>query len=172
MNSLWFKIVLIISLGLNCMIAGACVYRFMWGSPLHRFFGESPSACRAPFLKALPPKNIAAHEQLREKMMAGRRKIGETKSNLMEVLAAPVPDRKRIDEQLAAINKQQADMERMAVEQMLVDIQSLPAEKRDAFIKEVQQSMYCRNAEGAGAGRGMEGHGGWRGRHGPKDFQP
>ena len=170
MNSLWLKIVLIISLGLNCMIAGACVYRFTWGSPLHRFFGGSPSACKAPFLKSLPSKNIAAHEQLREKMMAGRQKISETKNSLMELLAATAPERKLIDERLAAINKLQADMERMAVEQMFEDIQSLPPEKRGAFIAEVQQSMYCRRGDGPGMGRGREGRGG--GWHRPKDFQP
>jgi hypothetical protein len=169
MNSSWFKILLIISLGLNCMIAGAFVYRFVWGRPLQQFFG-GPPACPAPFFSALPPKNIAAHEQLREKMMAGRRKIGETKNSLMEVMAAPNPDRRRIDEQLDAINKQQADMERMAVEQMLEDIQSLPAEKRAAFIEDIQQSMYCRRGDGPGMGWVREGRGG--GRHRPRDFQP
>jgi hypothetical protein len=168
MNSSWIKAVLVISLGLNCMIAGAFVYRLVWGRPLHQFFG-GPPACRAPFFSALPPRNIAAHEQLREKMMAGRRQLAATKNRLMEVLAAPDPDRQRIDEQLDAINKQQAAMERMAVEQMLQDIQSLPVEKRAAFIEDIQQSM-CRKADGPGMGMGREGRGG--GRHRPKYFEP
>jgi hypothetical protein len=169
MTSSWLKIVLIISLGLNCMIGGALAYRFVWGRPLGQFFGCPPPWHRNPLFSSLPPESRTAHEQLREKMMAGRRYIAETRDSLMEALSVPDPDRKRIDEQLDAINKQQAAMERMAVEQMLLDIQSLPPEKRAAFIQDIRQSRYCRWPDGPGMGRGWEGRGG---RHGPKHFEP
>ena len=165
MNSSWWKTLIIVSLGLNCMIAGAIAYRFLCGRPLDQFFGVPPHG-RPSFMSALPPENLAAHAQLREKMNSGRLKIHDARSELMKQLAASAPDRQRIGEQLAAINKMQADMERMAVEQMLQDVQSLPPEKRQAFLDDLERGFFFRMGDGPGMGW----HG--RGRHLLQDFSP
>lgn len=163
MNTSWMKTVLIISLGLNCMLGGAFVYRFVWGRPLAHLFGDSRSGRIGEFFRSLPPESRAAHKQLRQDMRAERRQTAKIRSGLMDLLAAPEPDRRRIDEQLDLINKRHAHMERMAVEQMLRDIQALPPEKRAAFIEAMRQSRYFRM--GRGPGRGVHGKGRGRGRH-------
>jgi Spy/CpxP family protein refolding chaperone len=117
-------------------------------------------------LNALPPENQAAHAAMREKMKDGRLKINDARSELVQLMAAPVPDRQRIGEQLAAINTMQADMEKMIVDQMLQDVQSLPPEKRQAFLADIERGFLCRRGDGPGMGMGHEG----RGRYRPKDF--
>ena len=169
MNSPWIKATLIISLGLNSMIAGAFLYRVAGGRPLPYFFGGSPPAWRNPLLQDLPPGAVAAHERLRDMMRSRRQHVSALKRDLVTSLAAPEPDRARIDDQLAAINKEQAAMERMTVEQMLQDIQSLPAEKRSAFVESLQRRMHCGKGCGPGIGGGPEGHGGWKARRGPQE---
>ena len=164
MNSTWVKIVLIVSLGLNCMVAGALGFSYFRNMPLGRFFDHRPAAGRPGFFNMLPPKNLAAHQQLRDKMAVMRRDIGAAKDSLLDQLAAPEPDRGRIEAQLGAINALQADMERTTMEQMLQDIQSLPPDKRAEFIRDIRQNMYYR---GHGMGRGGRG-----GRHGQSHFPP
>jgi hypothetical protein len=168
MNSSWWKALIIVSLGLNCLIAGVLAYHFMWGRPFDRLFGGPPS--KPPFLKNLPPENLASHALLREKMDAGRMKIHDARAELMKQLAASAPDRQLISEQLAAINKMQADMERMAVDQMLQDVQVLPPEKRQAFLDDIERGFFFRRGDGPGPGMGMGRPG--RGRHRAKDFPP
>ncbi|MBN2107517.1 MAG: periplasmic heavy metal sensor [Deltaproteobacteria bacterium] len=166
MTSAWWKALIIISLGFNCIIAGAIAYRFLWGRPLDQFFGGPPKG-RPSFMNALPPENLAAHELMKEKMRAGRLKINDARSELLQLLAAPAPDRRRISEQITAINALQADMEKMAVEQMLQDVQSLPPDKRQAFLADLERGFFCRRGDGPGMGR--EG----RGRHRQKKiFHP
>lgn len=168
MNSSWWKALIIISLGLNCLIAGAIAYRLLWGrTPEHFFGGPAPSPA---FMKNLPRENRAAHALLREKMDAGRMKINEARSELMKELAASAPDRQSISQQLAAINKMQADMEQMAVYQMLQDVQALPPDKRKAFLADIERGFFCRR--GDPPGMGMYRPGGGRGRHRPEDFPP
>ncbi len=147
------------------MIAGAIAYRFLWGRPLDQFFGGPPHG-RPSFMNALPPENLAAHDRMKDKMRAGRLKINDARSELLQLLAAPAPDRRRIGEQITVINAMQADMEKMVVEQMLQDVQSLPPEKRQAFLADLERGFFCRRGDGPGMGSGREG----RGRHRSKDF--
>ncbi len=165
MNSSWWKALIIISLGLNCMIGGAIAYRFLGGRPLGHFF-SGPNAGMPPFMSALPPENQAAHALMREKMRAVRLKINDARSELMQLLAAPAPGRQRISDQLAAINAMQADMEKMVVDQMLQDVQALPPEKRQDFFADIERGFFCRRGDGPGMGMDRPG----RGRHRTKDF--
>ncbi len=167
MNSSWWKALIIISFGLNCIIAGAISYRFLWGRPFDQFFGRPPHG-RPSFMNALPPENLAAHDRMKEKMRDGRLKINDARSELMQLLSAPAPERQRISEQLSVINAMQADMEKMVVDQMLKDVQALPPEKRQAFLVDMERGFFCRRGDGPGMGMGREG----RGRHRPKDFSP
>lgn len=178
MKSSWLKVLIIVSLGLNCMIAGALAYRFLSGKPLGPFSGGAPPESRNPAFTSLPAGNIADHELLRQKMSAVRRQMVDARGALIGLLAAPEPDRRQIDGHLDRINEMHAAMERMAVEQMLEDIQSLPPDKRADFIKNVRQSRYCRwedgHRHGHGRGRGGEGRGrdGRGGRQRSKQFPP
>jgi Spy/CpxP family protein refolding chaperone len=165
MNSSWWKALIIISLGFNCLIAGAFAYRFLWGRPIDHFFGGPPHG-RPAFLSILPSENLAAHDSMKEKMRSGRQKINEARSELMQLLAAPEPDRQRISDQLVAINSMQADMEKMVVDQMFQDVQALPREKRQAFLADIERGFFCRRGDGPGMGREGRGH------HQPKDFSP
>ncbi len=163
MNSKWLKIGLIISLGLNCMIAGALVYHFVLDRPLGRFFSSPPRGHHTTILKSLPPESRAAHKELRKKMRAERRQAARARHALMDLLAEPEPDRGRIDAQLELINRQRAHMGRMVVGQMLEDIKAVPPDQRAAFIDSLRQSKYFR-AGRPGRGRGAEGRGGRSGR--------
>ena len=156
----WLKAVIVISLGLNCMIAGAVAYRYIWAGP----FGRPPGP--GPFLGDITPQNQAAHAALREKMAASRERIHAARTSIMESLGAQMPDRRRISGELDTINKLQADMERMVIEQMLQDVQALPLEKRGAFLADIQRSIFCRRGDGPGRGRGRDGSG----RHWLKNF--
>lgn len=164
MNSTWLKSILIISLGLNCMIAGVFVYRFVWGRPLGQWFGGPPQGYCNQLFSSLPAESRAAHKLLREKMRAERREVTQARSELMDLIAAPNPDRKRIDAQLDIINKQQAHIGHMAVEQMLEDVSALPADQRAAFIEAMRQSKYFGRSGRSSRGRGQEGCSGWFGR--------
>ena len=89
MNSKWLKIVLIVSLGLNCMIAGAFVYRFVVDRPLGRFYGRPARGHHTAILKSLPPESRADHRQFREKMRAERRQAARARQALMDMLVEP-----------------------------------------------------------------------------------
>jgi Spy/CpxP family protein refolding chaperone len=149
------------------MIAGAFAYRFLLGRPLDQLFG-GPQHGRPAFLNALPPENLAAHDLMKGKMRASRLKINDARFELMQLLAAPAPDRQRISEQLSFINTVQAEMEKMVVDQMLQDVLALPPEKRQAFLADLERGFFCRRGDGPGMGMGREG----RGRHGLKSFSP
>ena len=116
----WWKALIILSLGLNCMIAGAVAYRYFFGGPLSRPHGPGT------FWDDIPQQNQAAHAELREKMSASREKMHAARTRIMESLGAQTPDRTRISGELDTINKLQADMERMVIDQMLQDVQALP----------------------------------------------
>jgi len=163
MSSSWWKALIIISLGFNCLIAGALAHRFLWGRPFDQVFGGPPHG-RPSFMSALPPENLAAHARMKDRMRAERLKINDARSELLQLLAAPSLDRRRISEQIIVINALQADMEKMVVEQMLQDVQSLPPEKRQAFLADMERGFFCRRDAGRGMGR--EG----RGRHRQKNL--
>ena len=145
----WWKALIILSLGLNCMIAGAVAYRYFFGGPLSRPHGPGT------FWDDIPQQNQAAHAELREKMSASREKMHAARTRIMESLGAQTPDRTRISGELDTINKLQADMERMVIDQMLQDVQALPPEKREAFLADIQRSIFCRRGDGPGMGMGM-----------------
>ena len=158
----WFKALIIVSLGLNCMIAGAVVYRYFWAGTFGRPHGPGQ------FLGETSLQNQAAHAAVREKMAASRENIHSARTRIIESVGTQTPDRTLISKELDTINKLQSDMERMAVEQMLQDVQALPPEKRDAFLADLQRSMFCRMGEGPGMVRGRDDHG----RHWPKNSPP
>jgi len=160
MNSSWWKALIIVSLGFNCMIAGAVAYRYLWGAPFGRPHGPGH------FLGETSPQNQAAHAALREKMAASRGNIHAARTRIIESLGAQTPDAARISSELDTITKLQADMERMAVDQMLQDVQSLPPEKRAAFLADIQRSIFCGRGDGPCRGRDD------RSRHGLKNFPP
>ena len=149
MNSSWWKALIIISLGFNCMIAGAVAYRYLSGGLFGRPHGPGH------FLGDTPPQNQAAHAALREKMTASRESIHAARTRIVESAGAQTPDRTRISGELDTINKLQADMERMVIDQMLQDVQALPPEKREAFLADIQRSIFCRRGDGPGMGMGM-----------------
>ncbi len=157
MKFAWLKALIIVSLGLNCMIAGAVAYRYLWGGPFGRPHGPGY------FLGETSPQNQAAHAAVREKMAASREKIHAARTRIIESVGAQTPDRTLISGELDNINKLQADMERTAVEQMLQDVQALPPDKRGAFLADIQRSMFCRMGDGPGMGKG---------RHWQKNFLP
>lgn len=148
MNSPWIKALLVVSLGINCMIAGGVAYRYVWGRPYRSFPG------RDAFLSVVPEQNLQVHQALRETLRSERGRLRDARRDLVDLMRAPDPDRQRITEQLGLIHRIQSDTEQMVVDQMLSDLKALPSGKRAEYLDVMKRGLLCRRDVGMRMGKG------------------
>ena len=158
MNSNWLKTVLIISLVLNCMVAGGLTYKYFF---VQKTEGQTEKPLKQDTSSIdFPPQIRNGRRGFGNKIRPERMRIQEEQDKLVELLMREPPDRRMINEALETISRTQAEVQRLTVDRILKEIQNLPPEQKVAYIAKIKRRM--RHKGMFGMGRGRHKGGGWR----------
>jgi uncharacterized membrane protein len=152
MNSNWLKAVIIVSLALNCMVAGGLTYKY--------FFEQSSEIKPEEPLKqsVLPmdfsPRIRNARRGFQKDVWDERSMIQQEQDRLVEFLMQETPDRKKINETLETISRNQAQVQQLVLDQILKEIQDLSPEQKMLYLSNIKSRMRCGKMFGMGRGRG------------------
>jgi len=158
MNSNWLKTVIIISLALNFMVAGGLTYKNFFvqkieGQPEKPLEQDTSSIDFSPQIRN-------GRRGFGNRIRPERMRIQEEQDKLVELLMQEPPDRKKINEALEKVNKAQARVKQMVLEQILKEIQGLSPEQRKLYLSRIKMGMVRKGMFGMGRGRGRGD--GWR----------
>jgi class 3 adenylate cyclase len=143
-------VALLLSLGINVGLVSVAVVRRLaiarWergpvGGPpppelVGRRFADElrlPPAKRVPFL--------AAQRRLAERTFDGRRDLARLRDDLRREVAAPTPDRQRIDELVGELGRRQAELDRAFAEGMLETRAALGPEEFEDYLRLVDRVL-------------------------------
>lgn len=136
MRRSWIFLALLLSVGVNCGLLGMAIVRHRWANTDER--GDRPVqrdgarlADRLGLEDGTRESFLQLQRELVERVRTGRREIDSARRDLRRELAAPVPDRARIEVLLVAIGKEQDGLDRALVENVLAARELLdgPAER-------------------------------------------
>ena len=158
MNSNWLKIIIIISLALNCMVAGGLTYKYFFVQKTE----EQPEEPLKQDTSSIDfsPQVRDDRRGLGNRIRPERMRIQGEQDKLVELLMQEPPDRKKINEALEKVNKAQARVKQMVLEQILKEIQGLSPEQRKLYLSRIKMGMVRKGMFGMGRGRGRGD--GWR----------
>ena len=139
MNSNWLKTVLIISLVLNCMVAGGLTYKYFF---VQKTEGqqEEPLTQDTSYID-FSPQIRNGRRGFGNKIRPERMRIQEEQDKLVELLMQEPPDRRKIDEALETISRTQTEVQRLTVDRILKEVQNLPPEQKMPYIAKIKRRM-------------------------------
>jgi len=156
----WMKTWLLVSLALNCMVAGGLTYRYIAGGETGGIATEVPGEAQAPVV--LPRQIYEERQGIGRKIRTLNMAAEKKQDRLIELLAQDPVDRKKINETIAEINRIQSDLQQMAVERLIREAGSLRPEQKKLYLENFMMyknrcGMGRRPGGRSGAGRRDEG---------------
>lgn len=160
MNSSLLKAVFVVSLGLNCMIAGGLTYKYF-------FTAKNEGAYERPLSRRLPGRDLSPGIRKRgrglgRRMRQERMEIGQMQDRLVELLIQAEPDRTEINAMLEEIRQSRAKLQQFIMDRILNEIRDLTLEQKRAYLSNLKGSMRGRGMMGMGKGKGRRKGGGRR----------
>lgn len=149
MNALWLKIVFIVSLSLNCMIAGGLAYRYA--------FEREPAPVNEealpPEIADLPAQVRSARRGLGMQLRQARMDLIQDRANLLNLLIQEPPDMAAINTAVDSLSSRQAAIEKQVLGQIIKEIHGLPPEQKTAYLKGLRGRMHRHGKFGLRPGR-------------------
>lgn len=157
MNSPWIKSIFILSLVLNCMVAGAVTYKYIFSRPYTAQQDVLPQQGIEHGRGHLLSED--ARRELKGQIRNERARIQEAQDRLMDILKQENPDRDKINAELASITTTQSGVQNMVMDKVLKELQTLPPDQRAEYLSKLRDAMCFRGMFGMGRGMGGRGDG-------------
>ncbi len=160
MKRSWLAVALLLSLGVNLGLVGVAVTRRMAIARWERGAGGEPPAPElvgrrfADELRLTPEKRrpfLEAQRRLGERTIAGRHDLFRLRDDLRREVAAPAPDRQRIDALIDELGRRQAELDRAFVDGMLETRGVLGPDDYAAYLRLVDRVIGERRGPPPGA---------------------
>jgi len=154
MNSLWFKALFVLSLALNCVIAGGLFYKYF--AVPHSLEQMQKPLAGSNLLHTLPPHVRTQRKGLYKQIKDLKWKIGKDREELFNLLSKTPPEREKITALVDVISRKQAAMQHTITNRILEDLQHVSPEQKDAYLSMLKKRMF-REKRGRRMGRGKKG---------------
>lgn len=154
MNSVWFKALFVLSLALNCVIAGGFFYRYF--AVPNRLEQMQKPLGSSNLLQTLPLHVRTQRKGLYRQIKELKRQIGNHREELFNLLSKTPPEREKITALVDVISRKQAAMQHTITNRILEDLRHVSPGQKDAYLSMLKKRMF-REKLGRRMGRGKKG---------------
>jgi uncharacterized membrane protein len=151
MNSKWLKILFVISLVLNCMVAGALTYKYFFEEPRIKPLKETSEQIIAPI--DFPQRIRDERRSFQRRMRQERMRIQKEQDRLVDFLMQDPLDRREIHRTLEQLHKVQGEVQQLVLQQILKEVLNLSPEQKALYLSNIKMGMVRKGMFGMGRRR-------------------